>query len=283
MVTPTVQREAVAWLGEELELSQRRACRLVGVHRATCRYVGHRREVPNLRGRLRALAAERRRFGYRRLHVLLRREGFAVNHKRVYRLYRAEGLSVRKKLRRRRFASIARVVFERATRSDQRWAMDFVSDQLADGRRFRALTVMDHFTREGLAIEAAHSLPARRVIDVLERLAATRRLPELIVVDNGPEFISKALDAWACRRGVKLHFIRPGKPMDNGHCESFNGRFRDEFLNEHWFTDIQDVISKAEAWRTDFNEVRPHSSLGYLTPSEFAARHENETGARLSL
>src|SRR5437764_1394006 len=164
MVTPTVHRDAVAWLGDNLEISERRACRLVGVHRATCRYAGRRHEVPNLRARLRALAAERRRFGYRRLHVLLRREGFAVNHKRVYRLYRAEGLTVRKKVRRRRFASVARVVFEHATRSDQRWAMDFVSDQLADGRRFRALTVMDHFTREGPAIEAAFSLPARRVI-----------------------------------------------------------------------------------------------------------------------
>ena len=160
--------------------------------------------------------------------------------------------------------------------------MDFVSDQLADGRRYRALTVMDHFTREGLAVEVGSSLPARRVIEVLERLAFTRRLPELIVVDNGPEFISKALDAWAYSRGVKLHFIRPGKPMDNGHCESFNGRFRDEFLNEHWFADLPDVVEKAEEWRIDFNEVRPHSALGYLTPAEYAAKHSAKIGARLS-
>jgi putative transposase len=212
---------------------------------------------------------------------MLRREGFQVNHKRVYRLYRAEGLLVRTR-RRRRFAAVARVVFEHATRPDQRWAMDFVSDQLANGRRIRCLTVMDHFTREGLAIEINTSLPARRVIAVLERLAAVRRLPELIVVDNGPEFISKELDAWAYSRGVKLHFIRPGKPVDNAYCESFNGRFRDEFLNEHWFIDLPDAVEKAEAWRVDYNQVRPHSALRYLTPMEFAAQHEANQGARLS-
>ena len=225
MVTPAVKRAAVAWARQAHELSERRACRIVGLHRSTRRYAARRAEIPNLRTRLRALAGERRRFGHRRLHVLLKREGFRVNHKRVYRLYREEGLVVRRRLRRKRFASLARVVFAAAVRADQRWAMDFVSDQLASGRRFRSLTVMDHFTREGLAIEVAFSLPARRVIDVLERLAATRRLPELIIVDNGPEFISKALDAWAFRRCVKLHFINPGKPVENAHCESFNGRY----------------------------------------------------------
>jgi len=269
-------RAAVEHLRAELGMSERRACRAVGLSRSTKRYTSRRVEPPGLRRRLRELAEERRRFGYRRLHVMLRREGFDVNHKRVYRLYRAEGLAVRRKLRRRRFAAVARVLYATATRADQRWAMDFVSDQLADGRRFRALTVMDHFTREGLAIEAATSLPARRVVEVLERLAASRRLPEMIVVDNGPEFISRALDAWAYRRGVKLHFIRPGRPMENGHCESFNGRFRDEFLNENWFLDLP------EAWRVDYNEVRPHSALGYLTPAEYAAKHSAIDRARLA-
>jgi len=279
---PAIRREAVRWVQAEYETSERCACRIVGIRRSTARYRARRDAQPRLRRRLRELAGERRRFGYRRLHVLLRREGHVVNHKRVYRLYRDEGLTVRRKPRRRRFAALARVVFQAAVRADQRWAMDFVSDQLADGRRFRTLTVMDHFTREGLALEVGFSLPARRVIEVLERLAALRRLPELIIVDNGPEFISKALDAWAYRRGVKLHFTRPGKPMDNAHCESFNGRYREEFLNEHWFIDLPDVVLKAEAWRIDYNEVRPHSALGYLTPADYAAKHSAPGGARLS-
>jgi putative transposase len=158
--------------------------------------------------------------------------------------------------------------------------MDFVSDALFNGRKFRALTVMDHCTREGLALEIDFSLPALRVTRVLDRLVAERGTPQLIVIDHGTEFAGKTLDAWAYRQGVKLHFIRPGKPMDNGHCESFNGRFRDEFLNENWFLDLRDAIDKAEAWRVDFNQVRPHSSLGYLTPLEFA---EQKKQAGLSL
>jgi len=282
MVGPAAKRAAVDHLRAELGMSERRACRAVGLARSTKRYASCRVEPPRLRQRLREIAEERRRFGYRRLHVMLRREGFDVNHKRVYRIYRAEGLAVRRKARRRRFAAVARVLYEAATRADQRWAMDFVSDQLADGRRFRVLTVMDHFTREGLAVEAAFSLPARRVVEVLERLAASRRLPEMIVIDNGPEFISKTLDAWAYERGVKLHFIRPGRPMDNGHCESFNGRLRDECLNENWFLDLPDVVLRAETWRVDYNQVRPHSALGYLTPAEYAAKHSAPDRARLA-
>lgn len=204
---------------------------VVGLGRSSLRYRGHRAQPKRLVERMRELAAQRPRFGYRRLHVMLRREGFAVNCKRVYRLYKLDGLTVRRRLRRRRAASVARIVLAPATRANERWAMDFVADQLFNRRRFRALTVMDHFTREGLAIEIDFSLPALRVVRVLDRLVAQRGTPELIVIDHGTEFAGRVLDAWAYRHGVKLHFIRPGKPMDNGHCESFNGRFRDEFLN----------------------------------------------------
>ena len=274
---PAARREAVGYLRKEYSASERRACRVVGLRRSTNRYQSHREQPGGLVKRMRELAAQRPRFGYRRLHVMLRREGFEVNHKRIYRLYRLDGLTVRRRLRRRRAAAVARVVFAPATRANQRWAMDFVSDALFNGRKFRALTVMDHCTREGLAIEVDFSLPALRVVRVLDRLVEERGVPELIVIDHGTEFAGKVLDAWAYRNGVKLHFIRPGKPMDNGHCESFNGRFRDEFLNENWFLDLREVTSKAEAWRIDFNQVRPHSSLGYLTPMEFAER-KNQAG-----
>jgi putative transposase len=272
MVKPAARREAVGYLRQQHDVSERRACRVVGLGRSSLRYRSHRTQPKRLVERMRELAAQRPRFGYRRLHVLLRREGFAVNCKRVYRLYKLDGLTVRRRLRRRRAASVARIVLAPATRANERWAMDFVSDQLFNRRRFRALTVMDHFTREGLALEVDFSLPALRVVRVLDRLVAERGAPELIVIDHGTEFAGRVLDAWAYRNGVKLHFIRPGKPMDNGHCESFNGRFRDEFLNENWFIDIKDAIDRAEAWRVDFNQVRPHSSLGYLTPMEFAAQ-----------
>jgi putative transposase len=262
----------VGYLRKQYSTSERRACRVVGVGRSTQRYRGRRKQPAALVKRLRELAAERPRFGYRRLYVMLRREGFAINHKRVYRLYRADGLAVRRRIRRRRAAARARVVFAAATRRNERWAMDFVSDALFNGRKFRALTVMDHCTREGVAIEIDFSLPALRVVRVLDRVIAERGTPDLIVIDNGTEFAGKVLDAWAYANGIKLHFIRPGKPTDNGHCESFNGRFRDEFLNENWFVDLRDAIDKAEAWRIDFNDVRPHSSLGYMTPNEFASR-----------
>jgi putative transposase len=173
--------------------------------------------------------------------------------------------------RRRRCAALARVVLSKALRPNQHWAMDFMADTLASGRRFRVFTLMDHCTREGLAVEIAFSLPARKVVEALERVCAERGYPELIVIDNGTEFTSKALDAWAFLHGVKLHFIRRGKPVDNAYCESFNGRFRDEFLNENWFVGIEEASREAAAWRVDFNEVRPHTSLRYLTPNEFAA------------
>ena len=271
MVTPTVRRQVVGFLVGELGISQRRACKAIGVARSSTRY---RTKVvaSGLVEELRALAAERPRFGYRRLHVLLRRRGHQVNHKRVHRLYRAEGLAVRRR-KRKRLAAAARVVRPEPMQADQRWQMDFVSDALADGRRFRTLNVVDTFTREGLAIEVDFSLPGERVVRVLDRVAAERgEYPDEIVMDNGPEFISKVLDAWAHNHGVELVFIQPGKPMQNGHCESFNGRFRDECLNENWFLTLDDARRTIAAWLADYNVHRPHSALDNLTPIEFATR-----------
>jgi putative transposase len=215
------------------------------------------------------LAAQRPRFGYRRLHILLGGESIVANHKLVYRLYREERLAVRRK-RRKRVASGRRVMLEPATRSNQRWSMDFVGDSLADGRVFRTLNIVDDFTRECPLIAVDFSLPGVRVVRELEQLAETRGLPETIVMENGPEFTGKALDEWAYRRGVQLHFIRPGKLVENAYVESFNGKFRDECLNEHWFVALRHAMEVIEDWRVDYNEVRPHSSLGQAVPAEFA-------------
>jgi putative transposase len=230
-----------------------------------------RRQDEPLRAALRAVAMARPRFGYRRLHVLLRRDGWACNHKRVYRLYRAECLAVRRR-RRRKLAAGCRVVLPVPTRPHARWSMDFMGDTLARGRTFRTLNIVDDGSRECLAIEVDHGLSGQRVARVLSHLATTRPLPQQIVVDNGPEFTSRALDAWAYAHGVELHFIRPGKPVDNAFIESFNGKFRDECLNGHWFLDLTEARTTIEAWRRDYNEVRPHSALGNRTPTEYAAQ-----------
>ena len=244
------------------------------------RYHSRPAEPSGLRERLLTLAAERRRFGYRRLWVLLRREGFEVNHKRVYRLYREEGLAVRRR-KRKRIASVVRVPRQAPERPNQRWSMDFVSDALANGRRIRVLTVIDDFTRESLATEVDTSLPGMRVPRVLDRLADERGLLEVITVDNGPEFAGKTLDAWAYAHGVRLHFIDPGKPVQNAFIESFNGRLRDECLNEHWFMSLPAARTIIEAWRDDYNTVRPHSALGNQTPAEFAEQVARKTSAGL--
>lgn len=221
---------------------------------------------------MRALAEERRRFGYKRLYVMLRREGFMINRKRVYRIYREERLSLRIR-KRKRIASLVRVPLPTPTKPNIRWSMDFVSDQLGStGRRIRCLNIVDDFSRECLAIEVDTSLPGERVARVLDRLAFTRGRPQAIVVDNGPEFTGKAVDAWAFTNGVKLDYIRPGKPVENAYIESFNGKFRDECLNDHWFQTMREAQVRIEAWREDYNSRRPHSSLGDLTPEEFAAK-----------
>jgi putative transposase len=222
-----------------------------------------------LRMRLRDLAAARVRYGYRRLHVLLQREGWQVNHKRVYRLYRQEGLALRRRCRRKR-ASPVRVMQHRAQAPNERWSMDFVSDTLATGQRFRALTLVDNFSRVSPAIEVDFSLTGRRVVAVLDQLKATYGIPKRLGVDNGPEFISKALDAWAHSNGVQLEFSRPGKPTDNALIESFNSRLRQDCLNQHWFYSIQEAQTSIEAWRQDYNMHHPHSALDYAAPQTFA-------------
>ena len=254
-----------------LGLSQRRACGLVGMHRSTCRYTVRRGDDAELVGRLRHHAAERPRYGYRRLHVLVRREGLEVNHKRVYRLYRTEGLAVRRK-KRKRVAQLPRRAIPVPAGRNERWSMDFVHDALFDGQVFRVLTLVDDWSRESPALEVAKSIPGERVARVLDRLAGTRGLPRTIVVDNGPEFTSRALDAWAYEHRVQLHFIQPGKPVQNAFVESFNGKLRDECLNENWFTSLDDAQAKIETWRRDYNRTRPHSALGNLTQSEYVAR-----------
>jgi putative transposase len=252
--------------------SERRACALIGVGRSTIRYRARPQgEDGVLRRRLAELAGERPRFGYRRLHALLRREGIMVNHKRIERLYRQDGLALRRR-RRKRVAGERRGRSAPPARPNEQWALDFLSDALASGRRIRLLTVIDTFTREALAIEVDTSLPGVRVVGVLARLVADRGCPATIVLDNGPELTGQALDQWAHDRGVALRFIDPGKPIQNAYTESFNGRFRDECLNEHWFLGLPDARRIVEAWRQDYNHHRPHSALGYATPAEVAER-----------
>ena len=209
------------------------------------------------------------------LHKLLKREGLVANHKRTERIYREEGLSLRVR-RRKKLASCGRVELQRPGKCNEQWAMDFVSDALSSGRRLRTLTVIDIYTRECLRIEVDTSITGARVTAVLGRIASFRGLPEYIYVDNGPEFISNALDQWAYDRGIKLHFIRPGRPVENAYIESFNGRFRDECLNQNWFASIEQARRIIEEWRMDYNQVRPHGSLGDMTPSEFKTLAEKQ-------
>ena len=256
---------------EQHGISERRACRLTGLARSTKR----RKLTPptddGLRQRMTEVARKRQRFGYRRITALLRREGLAVNHKRIYRLYRELGLAMRRRKRRHSGQRLAAAETKTLTMANQRWAMDFVSDTLAHGRTFRVLTIIDEHTRECLATEADTSLPGLRVIRVLQRLAETRGLPQEIHVDNGPEFVCRAVRAWCEKRQVLLRYVEPGRPMQNGHIESFNGRLRDECLNTNWFLNLASTRLHLESWRNDYNRVRPHSALGYSTPNEFAA------------
>ena len=268
---PAVQREVIRHWRSHFGLSQRRACGLIGIHRSTYRYRTRPREDGLIRGRLIAHAERRPRFGYRRLHVLLQREGIVINHKKLYRLYREERLAIRRK-KRKRVAQLTREPKPLPATRNERWSMDFVHDTLFDGTVFRALTIVDDFSRECPAIEVDRSLPGPRVARVLDELARTHGQPKVIVVDNGPEFTSRTLDEWAYRNKVRLHFIQPGKPTQNCFIESFNGKFRDECLNENWFTSMEDAKRKIEFWRLDYNRERPHSALENQTPEEFALR-----------
>lgn len=242
---------------------------MVQLGRSTHRYVAHPRDDQALRKRLVELAQRWRRFGCHRMEIFLRREGFQDNHKRILRVYREENLQVRKRSR-KKVARFRMAKLAVPSRMNERWSMDFVTDALSSGRKFRTLNVVDEYTRECRAIEVDTSLPGVAVVEVLERLSQEHGLPEVLMTDNGPEFAGTVLDAWAFKKGVKLHFIEPGKPTQNAFVESFNGKFRDECLNEHWFTSLAEARQKIEEWRQEYNQVRPHRSLGDATPEEFA-------------
>lgn len=265
---PAARRREAAYLMERYGVSARRCSRLLGVWRSTLGYRSRRGNDASLREQLRALASESPRYGYWRLYRKLRRAGLRINHKRVYRLYREEGLAVRKRSRKK--LARLRVPASTPLRANVRWSMDFVSDAIASGRKFRTLNVVDDCTREALAMEVDFSLPALRVIRVLDASAAERGYPESIVIDNGPEFISIALGLWAEEHGVRLAFIQPGKPVQNCYVESFNGRFRDECLNENWFTTLDDARRVIRNWMRQYNEEREHGALG-MPPREYAA------------
>lgn len=243
----------------------------MGVYRSTFYYRSRKRDHSALKIRLKELAMTRIRFGYIRLTVLLRREGWGVGKKLVYRLYRELGLSMRTK-KRRRLASESRIELPEAQQANERWSMDFMTARLENGRYFRILTVVDQYTRECLVVEPAFSMSGAKVAECLNRVVAERGRPRSIRVDNGTEFQSRAMDGWAYRNGVQMDFIRPGRPVENGLIESFNGRLRDECLNVHLFWTIGDAREKLAAWQVDYNEARPHGALGQLTPREYAEK-----------
>jgi len=269
MVSPQAKREAVTVLMTERDFGVTRACGLVRISRSLYRYRRRRPECAGLPERIGEIAALKRRYGYRRVYLRLRREGWQVNRKHVYRIYREAGLAVRRR-KRKRIGLVERKPLPKPLAANLSWSMDFVSDGLADGRRLRCLNIVDDCTRECLAIEVDTSITGTRVKAVMDRLADTRGLPRSITVDHGPEFEGQVLDAWAYQANVHLSFIRPGKPNENAYIESFNGKFRDECLNEHWFITMQQARRAIEAWRIEYNTERPHSSLGNLTPEEYA-------------
>jgi putative transposase len=271
MVTPAARREAVAHLRISFEVSERRACVVLGVDRMSVRYRSRRPDDAAVRARLRELAAVRRRFGYRRLLVLMRREGLVMNHKKFRRLYREERLQVRRRGGRKR-ALGTRAPMTIPQGPNQRWSLDFLSDAFADGRRFRIFAVVDDFTRECLALVADTSLPGLRVVRELEAIVAVRGRPSMCVSDNGTELTGTAVLRWCQEIRIEWHYIAPGKPTQNAFIESFNGRLRDELLNETLFTSLAHARAALAAWKDDYNDVRPHSALGNLTPTEYADR-----------
>lgn len=269
MVTPAARREAVVHLVADYQVSQRRACQAIGADRSSMRYRSRRPDDAVIRARLRELALQRRRFGYRRLHVLLRREGVMMNHKKLRRLYREERLQVRRRVGRKRAAPL-RVPLVLPRGPNERWSLDFVCDSLCDGRRFRILSVVDDFSRECVALVADTSLPGGRVARELDGAIAGRIPPAMMVSDNGPELTSLVMLKWARDAHVEWHYIDLGKPQQNAFVESFNGKLRDELLDETLFTSLAHARAALAAWRHDYNTSRPHSALGWLTPCEFA-------------
>lgn len=270
-MTTDQRRAAVTYLRATYTVSERRACRLTRLARSRWQHVSRRLSDAPLAAALTAKASERPRWGHRRLALLLRRDGWRVNLKRVLRVYRAEGLRLRKH-RRRKQVSTPRVPRPLADAPNAQWTIDFISDQLAGGQRFRVLSVVDECTRECLALRADGSWPSTKVATVLDEVVATRGAPRRVILDNGPEMVARALDAWAYGHGVELAFTRRAKPVDNCYVESFHDKSRDECLSTHWFLDLADTRRIVGAWRDDYTTVRPHQGLGYRTPTEYAAQ-----------
>ena len=268
-MTPASRRLAVAHLAAEHQFTERRACGLVGISRSVLHYASRREDDAPIRSRLKALAGQYRRYGYLRLHVFLRKEGLVVNAKRTYRLYCEEGLQVRRR-KRKRLAHQDRIPLAAAVRPNQRWSLDFVSDGLWNGRRFRVLNIVDDCTRSCPGQIVDFSISGKRLTRYLDQLAILHDYPDELVHDNGPELTSRAMFEWSQKTGVKLRFIQPGKPTQNAYVESFNGKFRDECLNENWFASIHEARKIIEVWRRHYNTVRPHSALDYETPAAFA-------------
>jgi putative transposase len=274
VVTSPARREVVSYFRAMWSLSERRSCELSSMYRSSWRYQHRRGDDGELRRRLLELAGIYPRYGYEMLTKLLRREGFCANVKRVRRVYHEERLMVRKRPRKKLVAAAPREKPVAPDAPNRRWSMDYMRDTLSNGRPFRLFNLIDDGSREALCIEVGFSLPAPRVVLILEEVVGERGYPAEIVVDNGPEFVSQALDTWAARHGVHLRFIRPGKPVENCFIESFNGTLRRDCLDAHWFEDLSDARRQLEAWRDDYNHHRPHSGLGDLTPAEFAALWE---------
>lgn len=270
MVTPQARKTSTKWLIENYDFSQRKACMLVGVQRSTARYQSKKPDESALVEKIKSIAYEKKRFGYRRIYLLLRKEKIQINHKKVFRIYKACGLKVLKRGGRKRALGVRGLAF-RATRPNQNWSLDFVHDALSDGRKIRLLTIIDEFTRECLQIAVDTSLNGRRVSKELERLIEQRGKPERIKSDNGTEFTSNAVLRWCTDNNICWHYIQPGKPYQNGNIESFNGKLRDECLNENWFLGLQEAQRIVEKWREDYNFSRPHSALQGRTPREMAS------------
>lgn len=270
-----MKRAVVECLRKEYKFSQRRAFKLLGLHRSVGRYVTKKMLNEEEHKEIKSIALERPRFGYRRIHLMLRKKGIKINHKKVFRIYTEMGLKVKRRGSRKRAVGL-RITKIKATKINQVWGLDFMSDRLADGRKIRFLNIIDTFSRESLKMVVDTSLSGIRVTRELNDLVKSRGKPELIISDNGTEFTSVAVLKWSEDMSIKWHYIDPGKPMQNGTVESFNGRVRDEFLNQHWFMSLKEAKELAEIWRKDYNEQRPHSSLEGLSPNEFKFAFEEE-------
>lgn len=277
MVGLPAQREAITFAKQEFNLSERKACKFISVERSSLRYKKRPDKNLEIKARMVHWSEKRPRYGHPRIHEMILRDGFKVNHKRTERLYFKElNLGLKGKKKKHRYRSETRVPIPFPEAPNNVWSMDFVSDQLSFGKRVRGLTVIDVFSKRNQALDFDYSLTGFKVVQILERVCEFEGVPDFITVDNGPEFICMALDKWAFSKGIKLHFSRPGKPTDNAYIESFNGKLRDEFLNMNWFLSLEDLQTQAQNWRDEYNNERPHSSLNMKTPKEFLESYDKE-------